>query len=75
MGGDAASIADILHKKGITHVLVYDTGLELVRQGAIAPPTPTDLADWAELDRFRQQYLRLVQDFGEVYSLYVLELL
>ena len=71
-GGDAPGIAAVLRQKGVTHVLVGDSGLEWIR-GVVADIPP---ADWEELDRFLQTHLQLIQAFGggedtpAVYSLY-----
>lgn len=54
--------------EGITHVLIYDLGLQFVRS---QPDSPFEDSDWAELDRLRSQ-LPLLENIGGAYSLYAL---
>jgi hypothetical protein len=64
--GDANSIARKLRSQGFTHVLVYDFGIELEREKR-EQFTP---GDWLELANFVESELRIVQKFGQGYTLY-----
>lgn len=68
-GGDSAGVAEILAQKGVTHVLLNDAGLEWIKQVSIE----IDPASWSELENFKQEHLRLLQNFGDSYSIYVFE--
>jgi hypothetical protein len=66
--GDTDKIADSMKQDGVTHILVYDAGLEFVR-------SQENLfvdRDWSLLDRFTSENLTKVGEFGETYSLYSL---
>jgi len=52
--------------EGVTQVLIYDTGLNFVRDRADNGFTD---ADWIELDALRSQ-MQFVEDIGGTYSLY-----
>jgi 4-amino-4-deoxy-L-arabinose transferase-like glycosyltransferase len=66
--GDAASIASRLRDRGISHVLLYQAGLDFLMQ--TDPFTDRDLEVLAD---FRQNYLRLVEDLGGIYQIYELQ--
>lgn len=66
LGGTAQSIADDWRRAGMTHVLIYTLGAEVIEQAAADPFTT---ADWAAL-RQMQTSLPLVETFGEAYKLY-----
>jgi len=68
MVSSASAILSKWKAQGFTYVLLYDAGAKFVqadRRNAF-----TD-ADWVELEALRRQ-LRLVEDIGKVYSLYLL---
>ena len=64
--GDAAAIGRELHARGITHVLIYETGITLERE---AQPL-FQASDWSELAVFRASELRPLQEFAATYTLY-----
>lgn len=66
--GPADSILAQWRAEGLTHVLVYDTGIRFLQT---QPNNGYDPADWAELETLRAQ-LRVVEQLGDVYSLYAL---
>ena len=66
--GGAEQIGAELRQKGVTHVLIYDYGMEMLRTGE----SEYDAADWVEFDGFVQTQLVEVQKMGGVYSLYAL---
>lgn len=65
---DVAQIQPMLCQKGITHVLVNDLGLEVVRQ----LPSNLEAADWSAFETFKRDALDEIINFGESYSLYQL---
>lgn len=72
-GGDSAGVAGVLAAKGVTHVLLNDAGFGWIKRVSIE----ADTASWIELESvlesFKQDHLRLLQRFGDYYSLYVFE--
>jgi hypothetical protein len=54
-------------RQSVTHVLIYDYGMETLRTA-----NRDDAADWVEFDGFVQTQLVEVQKMGGVYSLYAL---
>jgi len=69
--GDAEAIAQAWHNQGITHVLLFQTGLDLV----LAANTMTDepLPEPAALTALREDHLELVETVGkDVYQLFAL---
>jgi hypothetical protein len=66
--GSAPAILAQWRAAEATHVLIYDAGARFVAADGRSPLEP---ADWSELDQLRAQ-LRLVEDFGSVYSLYAI---
>jgi len=64
--GSPEAIASEWRESGVSHVLVYDLGVRLEMEGQ---PLLTE-GDWANLARFREQELDLLQTFGSAYSLY-----
>jgi hypothetical protein len=64
--GDANEIASFLRSQGYSHVLIYDFGVGLVREtNNLLEPE-----DWEELERFREEQLRLVHEYHDAYTLY-----
>jgi hypothetical protein len=66
--GEASAIAAYWKTEGFTHVLLYDAGAKFVQA---EPTSAFTAADWAELEALRTQ-LRLMEDMGAVYSLYLI---
>ncbi len=60
-------IAEKWREEGVTHLLYYRLGAELIREAARDPLTA---ADWAGLDSFLREQWIMVQDFGQAYTLY-----
>jgi len=69
-GHNAATIADAWREDGVTHVLLYRAGLELIVAEGYDPATPQDLET---LDELLSRHAVLVQEFGSAYELYRLE--
>jgi len=67
---DAEGIAEYLHREGVTHLLLYQTGLEYILEAQFDPITPEDVATLAAL---QEDYLRLIHDEGGAYLLYELK--
>ena len=67
---DAEGIAEYLHREGVTHLLLYQTGLEYILEAQFDPITPEDVATLAAL---QEDYLRLIHDEGGDYLLYELK--
>jgi len=64
--GDPRSIFASLRGQGITHLLIYQAGMEFELQSrAIYTPQ-----DWADLAAFRSQFLQPVDRIGHIYVLY-----
>ena len=68
---DADSIAREWEKAGVTHVLLYQGGLEAIIQAGFDPVTPRDLAI---LENLQARYLSTIDKWGDIYVLYQLEL-
>ncbi len=69
-GFDAAQIAQAWQADGVTHVLMYDAGLQFIVETGFDPVTAADLAVWEE---FRKNYLQPLQTWPENYTLYQFE--
>jgi hypothetical protein len=67
---DAASIAESWREDGVTHVLLYQLGLEAIIVDKFDPVTPRDLAILSEL---RASEMEEVSRLGKAYTLYRLE--
>ena len=67
-GGDSNAIAEILRSKGVTHIVVYNAGLEFFR----TLPTVYTEADWEELSHFRETRLIPLSKISDQYSIYQL---
>jgi 4-amino-4-deoxy-L-arabinose transferase-like glycosyltransferase len=62
-------IQDIVNEwcgQGVTHVLLYKLGIDLLRTG----DDPLSQDDWAALDQLIQAHLVEVENFGDAYILY-----
>jgi hypothetical protein len=68
---DADAIAREWEKTGVTHVLLYQGGLEAIIQAGFDPVTPRDLA---VLENLRARYLSPIYEWGDIYVLYKLDL-
>ena len=68
---DADAIAREWEKTGVTHVLLYQGGLEAIIQAGFDPVTPRDLA---VLGNLRARYLSPIYEWGDIYVLYKLDL-
>jgi hypothetical protein len=66
-GYDPAAIADAWRMEGVTHLLFYRQGYQVVRQAGFDPLTEADLA---ALEELQAHHLQQVQHFGDVYTLY-----
>jgi hypothetical protein len=64
----ASEIVSVWKAKGVTHILINESGLDFVRSRADAAFMDSD---WSELNVLRGQ-MRLVQDLNGAYSLYEL---
>jgi hypothetical protein len=67
---DAEGIAEYLHREGVTHMLLCQTGLEHILKAQFDPITPDDVAT---LTALQEDYLRLIHDEGGAYLLYELK--
>jgi hypothetical protein len=67
---DAEGIAEYLHREGVTHLLLYQTGLEHILGARFDPITPDDMA---ALSTLQEDYLHLIHDEGGAYLLYELK--
>lgn len=68
--GDAQAIAAALRERGVTHVLVYDSGVRMLQDSTAKPEY--EAADWTELKNLVGSELIKISDFGGQYSLYAL---
>jgi len=69
---DADTIARVWEEAGVSHVLLYQGGLEAIVEAEFDPVTPRDLAI---LEDLRVRHLSLVGEWGDdAYQLYELEL-
>jgi hypothetical protein len=59
---------DEWRNQGVTHVLIYQLGVDLLQAG----DDPLTEPDWDALDQLIQNYLVEVENFGDVYALYQL---
>ncbi len=64
--GEAGEVVSLLRSQGFTHVLIYDFGVQLVRE----KENMLELEDWEELERFRKGELRVLQEYHDAYTLY-----
>jgi hypothetical protein len=67
---DAEGIAAYLHREGVTHLLLCQSGLEYILEARFDPITPDDVATLTALQR---DHLRLIHDEGGAYLLYELK--
>lgn len=67
LGGADAVVAG-WQAQGITHVLIYEVGIRFLQT---QPDNGYEPVDWTELEALRAR-LQLVEQMGEVYSLYAL---
>jgi len=67
---DAEGNAEYLHREGVTHLLLYQTGLEHILEARFDPITPDDMA---ALSVLQEDHLRLIHDEGGAYLLYELK--
>jgi hypothetical protein len=66
--GSVEGIARLLKEDGITHILVFKTGVDFIkRQNNLFRDQ-----DWLLLDQFMRNEINKLEDFGEGYSLYSL---
>jgi 4-amino-4-deoxy-L-arabinose transferase-like glycosyltransferase len=69
--GDAGSIAEAWREEGVTHVLLFQAGLELILSANAAGEEP--LPEPAALKALRQEHLHPVETIGDdVYQLFAL---
>jgi hypothetical protein len=66
-GDDLEAIARDLQKRGYTHLLLHQDGLEFMRQSRLDPLNETDFDAW---DTFTQTYLRQEAGVGTAFLLY-----
>jgi 4-amino-4-deoxy-L-arabinose transferase-like glycosyltransferase len=66
---DADGIAQQLREQGVTHVLLYKLGMDLIVKAGFDPITSSDLEVWADLS---DGYLDLIHNEGDVYHIYEL---
>jgi hypothetical protein len=67
-GFSALDLMDEWRNQGVTHVLIYQLGVDLLQAG----DDPLTEPDWDALDQLIQNYLVEVENFGDVYALYQL---
>jgi len=70
LGHDAAELADAWRAQGITHVLLYQHGLNHIVEAGFDPVTAEDLAT---LRRLQEEALTPIADWDGAYVLYALE--
>jgi 4-amino-4-deoxy-L-arabinose transferase-like glycosyltransferase len=66
---DAGAIARAWRAEGVTHVLLYRRGMEMIVEAGFDPVTPRDLAIMNDL---QAHYLSPVSEWGDAYVLYEL---
>ncbi|MGC9335208.1 MAG: hypothetical protein ACP5JJ_13730, partial [Anaerolineae bacterium] len=69
-GHDPAAIADAWRAEGVTHVLLYRSGLDHVLEKGLDPVASQDLET---LNSLKADYLSLTRNVGSAYELYRLE--
>jgi hypothetical protein len=69
LGGTSASLPRTWQKEGVSHVLLYELGVETLKQKGVDPFTEED---WSELDRLKDEHMALIENFGDTYLLYKL---
>ena len=69
-GYDAEVIANEWRAEGVTHVLLYRLGYEVIREAGFDPLTEEDVT---ALETLQRDDLQLLQNFGDAYQLYRLE--
>jgi len=67
---DAEGITEYLHREGVTHLLLYQTGLKHILKARFDPITPDDVAILRELE---SEHLEVVYDEGGAYTLYAVK--
>jgi len=67
---DAEGIAEYLRREQVTHLLLYQTGLEYILEAQFDPITPDDVAI---LTNLQEDYLHLIHNEGGAYLLYELK--
>jgi hypothetical protein len=67
---DADSIARAWAQDGVTHVLLYRSGMQAIVEAKFDPVTPRDLAIMADL---QSRHLSPVGEWGGAYVLYELK--
>ena len=67
LGLDASAIAARWRAEGVTHVLYFVYGANVIREGAFDPLSEED---WRELGRLVNEDLEEVESWGEAYALY-----
>jgi hypothetical protein len=67
LGMNASEIAAVWRSHGVTHVLYYEYGAQVIRDAKVDPYRADD---WSELDRFIDENLEEVENWGEAYVLY-----
>jgi hypothetical protein len=67
---DADAIAKAWAADGVTHVLLYRSGMQAIVEAKFDPVTPHDLALLADL---QSRHLSLVGEWGDAYTLYELK--
>lgn len=66
--GSAEAMLARWRAEGVTHILIYDTGVRFLQT---RPDNGYDPVDWTELETLRTR-LREIENLGDVYSLYAL---
>jgi hypothetical protein len=66
--GDSETILARWQAQGVTHILIYDTGIRFLQT---QPANGYEATDWIELEALRAR-LEVVEQMGDVYSLYAL---
>jgi hypothetical protein len=69
LGGTSVNLARAWQEEGVSHVLFYALGAQTLREKGLDPFTEED---WLDLDRFQDQQLTLIENFGDAYLLYEL---
>jgi hypothetical protein len=66
-GYTASEIAALWQEQGITHVLMYDGGLNFIIEAKFDPVTDNDMKQW---QAFSETYLQTVEVWPDQYTLY-----
>jgi hypothetical protein len=67
LGMTASEIAAAWRSQGVTHVLYYEYGAQVIRDAGVDPYRADD---WSELDKFTKEDLEEVENWRDVYVLY-----